>query len=571
MSCSRLLQRLQEIDGRNYGAYKSLRGRYTFQQFDLILEHIQGDPFAAPSRLCIEWREVYPEWTYSNPVRRVACEDYLGRRLGRAFARVGRVANGSGKSGLLELDYGGQQVLERSSVRLRDGLVCVRFCPGLPAQGRRVLGRQAERALSKEIPRILARCLPFAQQDPSRLGEHLDSIEDQEAARELLPQFGLVSFLADGSRLARRSGVDPSPLPDGLPLEAPASLAVELELPHKGLVRGLGVPEGITVIVGGGYHGKSTLLSAIATGIYNHLPGDGRELVVTSAEAVKVRAEDGRCVRSVDISPFLNNLPQGRSTVNFSSDDASGSTSQAAAIVEALELGANCLLIDEDTSATNFMIRDARMQELVAQEKEPITPLIDRIGSLRDDHGVSTVLVMGGSGDYLEVADHVLMLDNYRVVDVSRVAVDICQQHPTQRVVQAAPLCLAKRRRFPQPLDPSKGKKDFRIEVRGCHRLEFGNETIEVGSLEQLVDPAQLRAIGWLLVRFSQQARQLGIAEGVTEVVRALRDWDELTPYPVGNLAQVRHFEVAGALNRLRSLEIENSESNLNDCSRVSR
>ena len=211
---------------------------------------------------------------------------------------------------------------------------------------------------------------------------------------------------------------------------------MEVELPtiHHGLIKGMGLPKGVSLIVGGGYHGKSTLLKAIEKGVYNHIRGDGREWVISSNNTVKIRAEDGRRIEKVDIKYFIDNLPGGEDTRQFSSVNASGSTSQAANIMEAIEIGSDLLLMDEDTSATNFMIRDAKMQALVAKEKEPITPFIDRIRSLYEKHEISTILVIGGAGDYLDVADQVVMLDAYQVYDVSARAKEVAKSIESNRL-----------------------------------------------------------------------------------------------------------------------------------------
>ncbi len=231
---------------------------------------------------------------------------------------------------------------------------------------------------------------------------------------------GLVAFIANGAILPRESGVSEKPLTQGaLPFLAPPSLEIEVELPNQGKIKGLGIKKGITLITGGGFHGKSTLLKALERGIYNHIPGDGREGVVTLESAVKIRAEDGRFIASTDISPFISNLPFNLDTQKFSTPNASGSTSQAANIIEALESKSKLLLLDEDTCATNFMIRDKRMQTLIHKEDEPITPFIDRVKELYTSFGVSTILVLGGCGDYLEVADTVIMMKNYKPLDVT--------------------------------------------------------------------------------------------------------------------------------------------------------
>jgi len=394
---------LGRIDGRGYKAYKEIAGDYEGPDFSLHVDHVQGDPFASPSRIRFRvTREVarFPSWALEGEIRRIALADALTRAFAGAVEERGHAARGTGKSGLISIDGPGQEVLPRTSVVLGADFVEARFVVGLPARGRTVLGGQAERILLRDVPAVGRRSLLFASQDPARLRRHLESVEDQDALRRSLEESGLVAFIADGSRLPRKSGVDPHPL-EGMvvPFSSPDSLVREITLPNRGRVQGMGIPRGVTLIVGGGYHGKSTLLEAIELGVYNHIPGDGRELVATRADAVKIRAEDGRRVENVGISPFIRNLPFRRDTDGFRSDDASGSTSQAASILEALEVGAGALLMDEDTSATNFMIRDRRMQALVAKEKEPITPFIDKVRQLYEERGVSSLIVMGGARD----------------------------------------------------------------------------------------------------------------------------------------------------------------------------
>ena len=308
---------------------------------------------------------------------------------------------------------------------------------GLPARGRRVLGRQAAAMLCDDVPKIVNNTLKYASIDKKRLTAHLNAAEDADTLLAQLPELGLVAFVVDSSILPRRSGVDDRPLRGDhvIPFRSPDSLRVEVTLPHAGRVTGMGFPMGVTLIVGGGYHGKSTLLSALERGVYNHIPGDGRELVVTDPTAVKIRAEDGRRVEGVDIRPFINNLPDDSNAAAFRTDNASGSTSQAANIIEALEVGAKTLLLDEDTCATNLIIRDARMQTLVEKSGEPITPFVDRVRQLSDEQGVSSILVLGGSGDYFDVADTIIRMDAYTPRDVTVKAQAIASRQPTGRQV----------------------------------------------------------------------------------------------------------------------------------------
>lgn len=417
-----LARRLDEIDGRGYKAYKRLRGSYRFPRYVLHVDHVQGDPFADPSRcrVAIEAPVIglASEW-FANPIRTIALEDFLGRRFARLISLYVRGKRGAGKSGAISIAAYGQPVLQRNAVLVRGGDVELRFQLGLPADGRTVNAEQARIMLREELVKLVDASLLSLHEDADALPAHIDCVETQHCLRAQLSNSHLCAFIADGSILPRTSGVDDRPLDGAVVFQAPESLAVTLNSATGEPIRGLGVPCGVTLIVGGGFHGKSTLLKAIERGVYNHVPGDGRERVVTDPSATKIRAEDGRAITGVDISPFINNLPQGRDTRFFSTANASGSTSQAASIVEILATETVAILIDEDTSATNFMVRDAQMRALVSKDKEPITPLVQRIRELYRDNGVSLVLVMGGSSEFFSVADTVIMMDNYLAGDVS--------------------------------------------------------------------------------------------------------------------------------------------------------
>ncbi len=556
---------LKRIDGRPYGFYKDLRGQsYALGPYRLRFDHIQGDPFASPSRVRIDIpasQAKLPDWSCDGTVARRASADLVHRAFLRKLSAV-RGKSGSGKSGLLAIMPVGQHVLERTAVLVHpDGAVRVRLSVGLPAAGRRILGREAAQLLSRRLPEVLERV--FDELDPDALQRHVQCVEDQVTLRKQLPDNGLVAFLAEGSILPRRSGVDDRPLDTAIPLDVPQALAYELHAPHAGRLRGLGLRAGVTLIAGGGYHGKSTLLSALAHGVYDHVPGDGRDQCVSVASAVSIRAEDGRSVRGVDLRPFINSLPLGRRTDWFDTDDASGSTSQAAAIVEALEAGASALLIDEDIAATNFMIRDARMRRLVPSEKEPITPYLDRVRQLWEEKQVSSVLVVGGSGDYLDVADTVIQMDAYRPKDVTQRARAIAHELPQKTSRPQAPgpwLESHPRRPAPRSLDPSRGRKQERVRSVKTRAIEFGSEEIDVSLLSQLVDAAQCRMIGDVLLQCSR-----GLCDGKRSIPELLdrieaeieKDGlDALTDRDFGDRARARRFEIVAALNRLRSLRL---------------
>lgn len=562
-----LRTRLLNIDGRGYGAYKSIAGCYSFDKYLLFIDHVQSDPFAPPSRLRVRVDQRlagFPPELYASYPRRIALEDYLMRQFSRAIGRHARGHRGTGKSGLIAVDRCGQEILERTGAVVNKEYVEIRFTVGMPARGRTITGHEAIRIFFEELPNIVNESLFYKSLDAKAIKQQVELVEDQEFLRAHLDEKGLVAFIANGAILPRESGVSDRPLTRGrvIPFQSPPELEVSFELPNGGTVTGMGIPRGVTLIVGGGYHGKSTLLRALERGVYNHIPGDGRELVITVGDAVKIRAEDGRYIEKVDISAFINNLPHGQDTRAFSTENASGSTSQAANIIEALEAGTRLLLLDEDTSATNFMIRDGRMQELVAKEFEPITPFIDRVRQLYEQLGVSTILVVGGSGDYFSVADRVIMMQNYIPRDVTRRAREIALRHRHERQVEAVDVLNKVTNRIPLPSSFIIEER-VKVKARGTDEIIYGHLDIDLQDVEQLVDPAQLRAIAEI-IRYAAK-RYINGKLTLKEVILAVmadidkEGLDVISPFKgqhPGDYARPRVQEIAAAINRYRRLQV---------------
>ncbi|WP_017608119.1 ABC-ATPase domain-containing protein [Nocardiopsis xinjiangensis] len=544
---ARLAQELLKMDGASYGRYKSLKGDWDFGDFTLTVQRVQADPFAPPSRIRVLRPDAgIPESAWKDPIRRRATADYLGRRARKQL-----------RGSLLKIDTGGQEVIARSSLQVTEGGgVDLRIGLDMPGHGRRIDGRSAERELCRTLPELVDD-LDWDEIDQKEAVAFADSVADTVALRDQLAGLDLVSFVADGAILPRRSGISDEPMSDGaVPFDSPESLRVSVDLPHRGTITGMGVAEGITLIVGGGFHGKSTLLHALERGVYDHVPGDGRELVVTRPDAVKIRAEEGRGVERTDVSPFVRNLPTGADTSDFRTENASGSTSQAANICEAVESGASTLLVDEDSTATNLMIRDERMQRLVHGDREPLVPFIDLVRPLNRDHKVSTVLVMGGSGDYFDVADQVIMLDAYHPHDVTEQARELAHERndaefrlPRARVVD------------PDSVDDSGNKGRSRIKRRDMDVLTFGESDVDVRGVEQFVDPGQIIGAG-LALRRLVRGRHL---DGKRTLREALDSLDaELAEHGVtllgedfgGDYTLPRRAEVAAVLNRLRAMRV---------------
>jgi len=559
-----LKETLRRIDGRGYKAYKELQGTYAFDSFTLFIDHVQGDPFAQPSRLRVRVERPASGFESSftrSPSRTVALCDYLTRRFSRTARHLTKGVRGTGKGGLILIDAPAQEILPRTSMKVTDTYVEARFFLGLPAFGRRIAGRDATEMLLTELPAIASDALFFKESQRAVLTAHVESCEDADALRGQLAALKRVAFVADGAQLPRASGIDPRPLNKGaVPFTSPESLRIDIDLPNHGKISGMGIPEGVTLIVGGGFHGKSTLLNALELGVYNHIPGDGRERVITRSDALKIRAADGRSITGTDISPFINNLPFGRPTRAFNTENASGSTSQAAGICEGIEVGARLLLLDEDTSATNFMIRDEKMQKLVTSENEPITPFIDRVKELHTAHGVSTILVMGGSGDYFATADHVIQMADYIPKDVTEKAHTIATEYANGRSVEIAGPLKSVTHRTPLPNSIPMEEKRGRVKIStyGLSEMVLGKTRITFDDVEQLVEPSQTRALAeavHMAAPLMDGSRTLDdILNDVMETI-AKNGLESLSDILRGDLAGFRKLELAAVINRARTLK----------------
>ena len=570
-----LRRMLRAVDHKSYPAYKDLRGAYSFGSFVLGIDHVQGDPFASPSRLSIQIdgaKAAFPPAYYKEKHCRIALQDYLNRLFYQEIEKYTFKAKGSGKSGLIAVSRCGQEILERSAVTIRptDGQLLVRFSVGFPANGRTINASQLERILFEFLPACVTATLFYRRLPAAKVQSVIHLAEDQQFIRSQLTSLGLCAFVANGSILPRQSGVSDRPMKDGIPFVSPKSMEVTLDLPHHGPLSGMGIRKGITLIVGGGYHGKSTLLEALELGVYNHIAGDGREYVITDDSALKIRAEDGRSIKKTDISMFINNLPNKKDTRAFYSEDASGSTSQAANVIEGMESGAKVFLIDEDTCATNFMIRDELMQRVVCREEEPITPFIERARFLYEKCGISSILVAGSSGAYFYIADTILQMDRYVPKDITEFAKKEAGQYASAAAtVQGRPAV----QKLPDPALPSFQRipscnmalrRDDRLKTRtrGTDDVQLGHENIDLRYLEQLADQEQTAALSYILALAEKNL--LDGRKTMTQLVDAicaLMDQKGLAGLSSGgylptDLAMPRRQEIFACFNRYRGLKL---------------
>lgn len=566
MKNSEMLKRdLDKIDGKSYRAYKDLERQYDFKNYTLSIDHVQGDPFASPSRVRVivnQKNACFPSELFDNKHKNIAVADYLTRQFYLNINKCGDRAFGSGKSGLIFISKCPQEILERTSVIIDDNKIEARFYVGFPARGRSVLSKELEKILYNVIPSIVDKTLVYKNIDKEQLINRVKLVEDQEFIRNELSKKGLISFVANGAMLPRESGVSTKALKSGKAFLSPQSLEVEFNTPNRGLVKGMGIKKGITLIVGGGYHGKSTLLKSLELGVYNHIEGDGREFVITDGSALKVRAEDNRCISKTDISLFINNLPNGKDTKAFSTENASGSTSQAANIVEGIESETKLFLIDEDTSATNFMMRDDVMQKLVSKEKEPITPFIEIVKPIYEQMDISTIIVVGSSGDFFDIADCVIQMDNYEIKDVTREAKELSKGHILEKIKNRSLKIDINFDRVIKRGTIEDGPKGIKIKTMGLDTISINREGINLRSIEQIVDNEQLNAIG-AMMKWSEKnlmGKELIIKNMSDKIIdqiykNGLMSIDNIKG-GTGSLAMPRKQELMAAYNRYRKLKI---------------
>ena len=508
-SSDQLQTLLHSVNRKSYPAYKSLRGAYQFDRYILSIDHVQGDPFASPSHISVKLthRDTgFPAEYYKDTLTRITLGDFLNRQFEQQISRYTFRAKGSGKSGLISISHCGQEVLARTACEVNEKGITARFFIGFPANGRTINSPELEKIFFDFLPVCIHKAFFYRNLDAGRLKQAIELAEDQEYIRQELHRRSLAAFINDGAILPRESGISSRPMKHSVPFISPESLRITMNLPHKGKIIGMGIPQGITLIVGGGYHGKSTLLNALELGVYNHIAGDGREYVITDATALKLRSEDGRSIKDVDISLFINDLPNKKNTHCFSTADASGSTSQAAGIIEGMEAGSKVFLLDEDTSATNFMVRDTFMQEIISREKEPITPFLERAQKLYTIAGISTLLVAGSSSAFFHIADTIIQMDCYRPVDITRKVKEICGKYPLSPAKVPA-FVMPDSHRIIQKNTPAihshghgTGKPDrLKIKVHGKAGFLLGRQEVDLRYVEQLIDPEQTAALGLLL------------------------------------------------------------------------
>ncbi|AEM38129.1 ABC transporter, ATPase, predicted [Pyrolobus fumarii 1A] len=517
-----VLTLLERLERRGYKAYREKLSRLEFTVPCGIARftRVQGDPYAPPSVLEVRGRLHLKGLASRYPV---ATADYAYRFLRSRLARLSR-KRGSGHSGYLGLPKPSNAMIRRSGFEVHQDYFIARFWFGLPARGRRILGYEAARMLEDSIDAVCS-TIRVLEKGNSSLEEHVKVYAVQEYLRSLLPRHRLVAFIGNGSILPRRCGWCEEPLANAIPFESPSSMRIELETPW-GTYEGMGIPRGFTVITGHPFHGKTTLLEAIAAGVYNHVKGDGRETVVSLRSAYWIEAEDGRPVHCRDVSPLITRLPGNNDTTCFTTSDASGATSMAASIIEAYEAGAELILIDEDRAATNLLYIDPRVERLAGAP--PITPLASYSHCL-SALGVSTMLVTGALGALIEEAENLIVMKDFKPA------------HAEVRESRLPRNCVKPRRR-PVSTRPWRSKpRPPRLVGKDGYELNLESNRI-------LVEDGQYTTIALLLAK-PWRGTLSEIAKRVDELME--KGFEAITPNPPPSLAEVRGLDFVYALMRL--------------------
>lgn len=571
---------LTSIANQPFQNIQKLRGNYQFPEFELSFIKMQGSPGANPASIasvkiaCQDTK--IPEKFYPTAESTLAVGDFLIRRFRDGISRFAQQNRGKDGSGSFNTIALSQKMLTRDSVLFNGEAIYLYFMISLPAKGPGggiFDAEQAQIMLNQELLTIVKATFFYQRYDQQTRFLFAQSVEIQKNRTQIyqfMRQNDLIVFIANGASLPRHSGVDDRPAHGELvnTFQSPASLQIHIPLDGRSIT-GMGIKQGITCITGGGYHGKSTLMQAILAGVYAHIPGDGREYVVTREDAFFIRAEEGRSIRDVDISFFIADLPNGLKTVSFSTDNASGSTSQAANIVEALESGSRLLLFDEDTCATNFLVRDELIKKILDEEQEPIKPLYARVRSLWKKNKVSMIFVVGGLGYFLQKADTCLLMAHYRCEDITVKVRDRLGPIADEDLPMAD--FSAYRRLAIDNFDPayvnqrlnktlSKRIKELRNSPR---QLEYGMDLLNLETVVQLAEAPQLLAIGYCLLALRTKLGQPGAK------LKTIRFWideleDEINSYGLavlqpeypGTISLPRKYELAAAINRIRSLII---------------
>ena len=556
-------QLLSEIDGKDVSEFSRIVGDFDFSRFVLKISRISSESDLSGVLFLVRVPQnvaSFPQHLYSTPIRRTALEDLLTRRVAQTVERLARFDDAGVARRRLSIATPGQKILPRSSMVVSDDQVEARLYLQLPSRDGKILGAAAKEIFFDELPQVVNGALIYSNLDEGDVEQFVGLMEDADQIRQTLPTRGLISFVAEGSLLARSAGADTPDYSRDQGVTVEDKLRVEMEVPNAQTIRGLGISTGITVILGDEYSGRVELMRAIAAGIYNHIPGDGREMVITMPDAVYVAADPGRSIQRVDISPFLARAPQGDAK-NFSTDRADPCASQMASTIESLEVGARALLFDESDSSLAFLARDERLGGIA--DGSSIVSLAARARQLADELGVSLVIGgAAGAASFVPVADTVLRIQDHRVTDITLEAKgwNIPSVPPRGDATDFAHIMEKTRWLVASSIDPSSGRLDLFIEAATVDKLGFGHVEVNLKGIAQLADRFQTQTIGLIMdygrQRYMDEGRPIREILDLVDRDLSTEGLECLSRDLRGDLVRPRRYEIAAALNRLRTLRV---------------
>ena len=561
---------LSEIDGKPFAEYERLLGDFDFARYVIKCMKIDSARDAENPVFNIRIPQSIaelPGHLYDSPVRRTALEDYLTRNLCAVASRIARFNESGWARRNIIIAEPGQKILPRTSVIVTKEYIDARIRIAMPykvyVSGERLIDAEmARKVFFEDLPEIVSSSIFCCNLDLAEVEDFVNGMEDADRIRQTLATLGLVSFVGEGSLLAREQDTD---LPDYdhiAPFEVSEAAQTEIDVPNAGKIIGLGIPAGLTVVLGDAANGRKDFMSAIAAGVFNHIPGDGRETVITVSDAVQVATERGRSVQEVNITPFLAESEMGN-PASYSTRSADSFVSQAAATIEALEVGARVLIVDENTSSSAFLTTDARVAGLLGST--PRTSLAQRARQMVDELGVS--IVIGGENlvaEYIPIADTILKVEDFQVTNITEEAKALNLAVPPEApAVNLGPMLGRSRWIMPSSIDAAVGSKDVVIEAIDLNAIQFGRSVIELDSVPQIADESQTLTLGLLLyyakLRYMQEGYPLRemldmidrdlSSEGLGTISRDLR----------GDLARPRRYELAAALNRLPTFRVSHA------------
>ena len=558
---------LQRIDGKSVEEYAQLIGDFDFSRYVLKISsvHREGAGLGQHTLFVLRVPQIiggFPAHLFNTPVRRVALEDYLTRKVAAQMEALARHDNHGVSRRRLFVACPGQKILPRSSLVVTEEYIEARVYVELPEKNGLVAGAEAQQIFFEDLPAIVNNSLIYCNLSEAEVNGFVNQMEDADHIRRILATRGWVGFVGEGAMLKRAECSDAPDYSQWLGIAISDECAVNLEVPNAGSVRGVGIPAGITVILGDAASGRVDLMRALADGIYNHIPGDGREMVVTVPDAVYVSAEPGRSVQRVDIRPFVRLGRDASAAADYSCTSADGLVSEAAGFVEALEAGARALLLDESDSSSEFLALSAAAAAVLPQITDSVVPLSVRARAIADELGVS--LVIGGisaAAQFVPVADAVFRIDGHHISDITSAAKAAFRETPIKAPPADLPALVDRIRRvIPSSIDPSLGRFDASIEAPSVHSLKFGRYTVDLSGCRQLADVYQTLTIGRVLyyakLRYMDEPRPVREILDLIDRDLSTEGLESLTRDLRGDLARPRRYEIAAALNRLRSLRI---------------